>query len=73
MLYESKTRSMVKSIVWRIIAALLTWVILYLYTGQFSESAERTVIVSVVVMIAYYIHERVWNNVNWGKEEKSKF
>ena len=68
--YETKTRTVVKAILWRIVATLITWGTVYYYTRKLSESIELTIVAAVIGIIAYYIYERVWNRIQWGKEEK---
>jgi uncharacterized membrane protein len=64
---ETKTRSLTKTITWRVIATLLTLGTLYFFTGNLGDSFKMTIIAAVISMFAYYIHERVWNNIRWGK------
>ena len=64
---ESKFRSIVKSIAWRIIATLTTWAVAYYFIGTISGSLEITLWAAGLSMVLYYIHERVWNKINWGK------
>ncbi len=71
MLYETKTRSIAKTIIWRVFATLITWGTIYFYTGKLSESIEITLVAALVGMAAYYIHERVWNKIKWGKIEEA--
>jgi uncharacterized membrane protein len=71
MFIETKGRSLTKTILWRIIATLITWVIVYLYTGEFFESGKITITAAAVSMIAYYIFERIWNRIDWGKINRS--
>lgn len=65
---ETKTRSITKTITWRIIATLITWAVAYWFTGSIAGSLALTLVAAALSMIAYYIHERVWNSVKWGKQ-----
>jgi uncharacterized membrane protein len=65
---ETKTRTIVKTILWRIIATLITWGTIYAYTGRFGESIKITIVAALIGMTAYYIYERVWNKIQWGKK-----
>jgi uncharacterized membrane protein len=64
---ESKKRSLTKTITWKIVATLITFLTLYYFTGNLSVSSAITVVEAVLGMILFYIHERVWNRVSWGK------
>lgn len=64
---ETSKRSFVKTITWRIIATLITWGVIYAYMDRVSESLAITLIAAFLSMTAYYIHERIWNKINWEK------
>lgn len=55
---ETHKRSIVKSITWRVIATLIAawWV-----------GFEVAIIMNIVQTIAYYIHERLWVHIDWGR------
>lgn len=65
--FELKSRSLIKALVWRIIATLLTLSVVYLFTGKLLDSFKITIIAATLSTIAYYIHERIWNNIRWGR------
>ena len=65
---ERFSRSLLKSISWRIIGTLDTIVISYLITGKLAFALSIGGIELITKMILYVVHERVWNKVNWGKK-----
>ena len=67
MFKETKSRSVVKSIIWRVVATLLTWGVIYFFNGSAGDSLKITLWAAGLSMVAYYIHERIWNKVRWGK------
>ena len=67
---ESPARSIAKSISWRIIASLTTFIIFYITAG--SKIAIEVITAAVGIeaiskMLIYFIHERIWANIYWGK------
>jgi len=67
---ESPARSIAKSISWRIIASFTTFIIFYFTAG--SKIAIEVITAAVGVeaiskMLIYFVHERIWANVYWGK------
>jgi uncharacterized membrane protein len=64
----SKKRSFAKSMTWRLIALLTTFLTLYALSKDINMATMATVITNAVNFIAYYYHERAWNTVRWGKE-----
>ncbi len=65
---ETKRRSVVKALTWRVIASLDTTVIAYFVTGGDIYKAIGIGGFEVITkMVIYFFHERVWNNIKWGK------
>ena len=67
MFKESNTRSAVKTIVWRLIILLIDFTIAYVLLKDFELATSFAVIKLIVATVAYYLHERVWNNISLGK------
>ena len=63
----SKSRSFVKSLTWRFIALLTTFISIYIVTGKFEFALHGTLLTNFINFILYYIHERGWNNIQWGR------
>jgi uncharacterized membrane protein len=63
----SKKRSLAKSFTWRIIAIVSTFVIGYFMTGSIAFATSLTLISNGINFVLYYVHERVWLKVEWGK------
>lgn len=70
MFHERHSRTIAKSITWRIIAFSSSMIILYLLTGNLEMSFYQSVVIHTVKTILYYIHERLWNISNFGQELK---
>ncbi len=64
---ETKRRSLLKSIVWRIIATINGILGALLFTGNIEQSIKIGVFANITGFILYYFHERVWNRIKWGK------
>lgn len=67
---DQRKRSIVKAISWRIIATLTTMTIVFLFTGELSLAAGVGVLDVISKLIFYYVHERGWNLVSWGKSKE---
>ena len=65
---ESGKRSVIKSISWRIIASVTTSVVVFVLTGEFMLSLGAGFLDAIIKMFLYYIHERSWNKISWGRE-----
>jgi uncharacterized membrane protein len=64
----SKRRSLAKSLTWRVIAVVSTLLIGYAMTGSWAFALSLTVVSNLINFVLYYIHERVWLGVHWGKD-----
>ncbi len=68
----SKSRSFAKSITWRIIAIISTFVIGYIMSGSLAFAASLSVVSNLINFVLYYVHERVWLKIDWGKSVETK-
>ena len=77
---ELRRRTIAKSLLWRLIGIVWTWVgayfILLLTPQRFrSASLMATAIVTYhhsTRMIMYYLYERIWSNIRWGRIDEDK-
>lgn len=65
--HELHSRSFTKAVTWRAVATLVSLAVIYVFTGEFIQSLKITVIAGTVSTLAYYLHERAWNAIKWGK------
>lgn len=72
----SKKRHFAKTITWRVIASLTTFVIAYLFFKDDPLATEKATGValteSVIKMGLYYFHERFWYKSNFGLNTRKK-
>lgn len=64
---EKPVRSVLKSVSWRIIGTLDTILISWIVTGTLRLAFSIGLIELVTKMLLYFLHERIWNKINWGK------
>ncbi len=72
---ELHRRSLVKSLLWRVIGIVWTWVgayIILLFVPPSRQSAALIATLIVVYhhstrMVMYYAYERIWASVQWGR------
>lgn len=69
MIVELHSRSLVKSLTWRVIAILVTMIAVYLYNKDIKASLIVSLSANGVKMFLYYMHERIWNKINFGRKE----
>ena len=64
---DSNVRSLIKGISWRIIGTIDTFLIAYFYFGDIKLAAPIAATEVLTKIFLYYMHERVWNIINWGR------
>ena len=57
---ETFKRSISKGIIWRVISIITLAIITYIFTNNFVEVTLITTISTVVFLIVFFIHERLW-------------
>ena len=65
--HESHLRSFIKGISWRITGTLDTVVVATFVTHDFSTALKIGAVEVFTKVGLYYVHERVWQKVKWGK------
>jgi len=66
-LSDSKSRSLVKTISWRLTGSFSTFLISFIILGNFTIAGSIAVIQIIANTTLYYIHERFWDRITWGK------
>tara|TARA_R110000765_G_scaffold178161_1_gene283687 strand:+ start:115 stop:321 length:207 start_codon:yes stop_codon:yes gene_type:complete len=65
MFKETRSRSLRKSIGWRIVAVINSYIILAMY---FTDSPlYNAIAMNVTGAVLYYVYERLWNNTKGGR------
>jgi uncharacterized membrane protein len=64
---DSHSRSLIKGITWRTIGTMDTMLLAFLITGNFIFAIKIGLTEVVTKVVLYYLHERTWNIVPWGR------
>ena len=64
---ETPARSVVKTISWRVTGSGATFLISYAILGDFAVSGTIAMIQLTFNTVLYFIHERLWNWIKWGR------
>jgi len=68
--FESHGRTLIKTLTWKLIATLISFGVTYYETGNAIHALKVSGIIFGIGLIAYYLHERAWNGVHWGKRHR---
>ena len=64
---EQARRSFVKTVTWRLTGSLSTFIISLLISSDFAVAGTIAITQVIANTLLYYLHERVWNRISWGK------
>lgn len=67
---EGRKRTIVKTISWRVMATIITILLVFFFTGRIDISLEIGALEVVLKLLFYYLHERGWNMISWGYQKK---
>ena len=68
---ETKKRTVVRMLTYRLTAWLFTILWTYMFTGNIGNAFGFATLLHILLSIDYYIHERIWLKIKWGKIESS--
>ena len=64
---DTKLRSIIKGMIWRILASLTTIILVFLFTRDIEKATCVGGMEVIVKLLLYYGHERIWNVISWGR------
>lgn len=67
---NNSKRHIYKTFTWRIIGTMDTFIIGFLLTGSLSSSIQIGGTETISKMILYFLHEKMWYNINFGIENR---
>ncbi len=66
----AKKRHLAKSITWRVVGTLDTFLLGWLISGDIKVGAAIGGFEIITKMVLYYFHERLWYKFKWGVKDK---
>ncbi|PWL28775.1 MAG: hypothetical protein DCO96_08095 [Fluviicola sp. XM-24bin1] len=73
---QSRKRHLAKTITWRIIASLTTFVLAFLFFKNDQNAVTKASGVAIaeaaIKMVLYYFHERAWYKSNFGLDKSKR-
>jgi len=70
---ETNKRSIVKGITWRVVATTTTIAIVYFFFDRLDLAIAAGMIETVLKVGLYWIHERIWFKIRWGRKKIEPF
>ena len=73
MFKESHLRSVIKAFSWRFWATVTTMFLVYVFTGTIKIALTIGGLEVLLKMLIYFLHERAWDKIRFGKKEITPF
>ena len=67
---DTHLRSVVKGLIWRLLASFATVIIVFIFTHELKIAFEVGGVEIIAKLLLYYGHERVWNLIKWGRSSQ---
>tara|TARA_Y100000817_G_C16366688_1_gene328460 strand:- start:209 stop:442 length:234 start_codon:yes stop_codon:yes gene_type:complete len=63
---QSHERIVIKTLIYRILGVLITFIGGMLFTNNIKSAITVTMLIEIIQTIVYFIYEESWNKINWG-------
>ncbi len=70
---ETNARSIAKALSYRILGSAVTGLIFFVLTGRPALSLGAGALDVVLKMGAYFVHERIWAHINFGRVKPPEY
>jgi adenylylsulfate kinase len=65
----TRKRSIAKAISYRLVIVVLDFAVIYMLTGKPAVAVGFMIVSNIYTTVAYFLHERLWARVTWGRAE----
>ena len=70
---ESRTRSIVKAMSYRLLGSIATGLVFFALTGKASLSLGAGGLDMIAKIGVYFLHERMWDRIGFGREKRPEY
>jgi adenylylsulfate kinase len=70
---ESRTRSIVKAVSYRLMGSITTGLVFFVLTGKGGLSLGAGGLDMIAKIGIYFLHERVWDRIGFGREKRPEY
>jgi len=68
MFVATRGRSVVKTLLYRVLGTFETFAIVIFVGGSVEMASAAAIILMILKLVMYYVYERAWNLVKWGRK-----
>jgi uncharacterized membrane protein len=66
---ETNKRTLIKAITWQALGFGLMTLINFFYMGNLAQGLGLSAVLTLVGLVTYFLHERLWATVAWGRSK----
>jgi uncharacterized membrane protein len=70
---DSSARSLAKAVSYRVLGSAGTALIVFIFSGNMPLSAGVGAIDMVLKIVLYFVHERIWNYIPYGRPKPPEY
>lgn len=70
---DTPSRSIAKAVSYRLLGSMATAMIFYVLNGDAKLSAGAGALDLVTKLGLYFVHERVWNHISFGRQKPPEY
>jgi len=70
---DSHVRSLAKAVSYRVLGSAATALVVYLFSGNMPLSASVGGLDMVLKIVLYFLHERLWNYIPFGRPKRPEY
>ncbi len=70
---ETRSRSIVKALSYRVLGIFITTSVAYLFTAELSFALKIGLLDTLIKLLAYYFHERLWMRIKFGLKSPPEY
>jgi uncharacterized membrane protein len=70
---ESHARSFAKAVSYRVLGSAATALVVYFFSGNMPLSASVGGLDMVIKIALYFLHERIWNYIPFGRPKRPEY
>lgn len=56
---------------WRVVTTITTVMLVFIFTGELKIALGIGVVDMLVNLVSYFMHERIWDKVEWGRHKSN--
>ena len=64
---ETRQRTVIKAVLWTVLGMVIMALVGLILTGSLATGGAMAAINAILGFVSYFLYERVWSRVRWGR------